>query len=246
VNASGDRLAVIVPCFNEEKTVEATVEEIYAFAPELPVEVQVVLVDDGSTDDTVRVLHGLEERFGARVVINEGNLGVGRSILNLYDTFDPETWVSVMPGDGEIIFASMRNYVEVRERYDIILGYLHNPVIRTAGRRIASSAFTRITASLYGFPYRYLNGLKMYRARAFQGIDVVSGGHAFVAELLAKAILRDPGLRVGEVPFMMRGRQAGMSKAIRPGSVFRAVREVVAGYRSVSRYRAEVIRQDQF
>ena len=82
----------------------------------------------------------------------------------------------------------------------------------------------------------------MYRVEAFKGIEVVSGGHAFVAELLAKAQLRRPDLRIGEVPFFARGRASGSSKAMRPSSIFRAVREVWLGARSVARYRDEVQR----
>ncbi|MFC1574884.1 hypothetical protein ACFL3Z_02270, partial [Gemmatimonadota bacterium] len=132
-------------------------------------------------------------------------------------------------------------YMAVRDRYDVILGYLQNPVIRPMRRRLASQLFTFVTQVLYGFNYQYLNGMKMYRAWAFQGIEITSGGHAFVAELLAKAILRSPRLRIGEVPFAARGRSSGSSRAVRPLSVLRAVRDVWAGKLSVNAYRKQVI-----
>jgi hypothetical protein len=98
---------------------------------------------------------------------------------------------------------------------------------------------------LYGFPLRYLNGMKLYRIEAFRGIEVVSAGHGFNAELLAKAVLRNPDLRIGEAPFLARGRAHGQSKAFRPQSIARSVHEALTGYLSVCAYRRQIIAQEQ-
>jgi hypothetical protein len=100
----------------------------------------------------------------------------------------------------------------------------------------------RTVQILYGFSFRYLNGMKLFRAHVFQGIDVEASGHAFNSELLAKAILRNPSLRIGETPFVARGRATGNSKAIRLSAVAQAVAEVGRGWRSVARFRDRVIR----
>jgi hypothetical protein len=83
----------------------------------------------------------------------------------------------------------------------------------------------------------------MYRVRCFQGLEVVSSGHAYVSELLAKAILRDPHIRIAEAPFILRGRATGQSKALRPMSVVQAVREVMVGKRSVDAFRRKIIHE---
>ncbi len=211
-------LTVIVPCLNEEHTVSRVVETIVRVGEGFPLEVETLLIDDGSTDGTRRVLADLCERHEAcRMVVNERNLGNGRSILNAYEGLDPDSWATVVPGDDEVVFESLTAYIEQRERYDVMLGYLQNPIIRTNSRRLASFMFTKTVSALYGFHFRYLNGLKMYRVSAFRGIEVVSSGHAFNAELLAKAVLRNPALRIGELPFMARGRASGDTKAFRPG-----------------------------
>jgi glycosyltransferase involved in cell wall biosynthesis len=239
---SPELLTVLIPCLNEEENVEETVRDVLSVADGLAVEVEVLLIDDGSTDGTRSLMEAICARESrCRLQANEGNLGLGRSVLRAYRSIHPDSWITVIPGDNEFIFGSIEAYLAVRDRYDVILGYLQNPVIRPLRRRFASRLFTSVASVLYGFNFQYLNGMKMYRARAFQGIEVRSGGHAFVAELLAKAILRSPRLRIGEVPFAARGRAGGSSKAIRPSSIFRAVREVWAGRASVSAYRKQVI-----
>ena len=121
-------------------------------------------------------------------------------------------------------------------------GTFASPIIRPLTRRLASASFAAVVNALYGYQFKYLNGLKLYRLEAFQGIEVHSQGHAFNAELLAKAILRNPALRIGEAPFVARGRATGNSKAIRPGSIIRAVSDVLRGHQSVLRFRERVIR----
>ncbi len=238
-----ETLSVVVPCLNEEGNVAATVEEICTLAPALPVEVEVVMVDDGSTDGTRAIMRDLERRFDrARLITFDQNQGAGRAALRAFETIPSNNWITCFPGDNEMVFASIENFLEVRDRYDLILGYLQNPVIRPMTRRAASSLFMQTARLLYGYDFRYLNGIKLYRRWVFEGIEVVSKGHAINAELMAKAILRRPHLRVGEAPFAARGRARGNSKAFRPGSILTAARETVAGYRSVVDYRKKVIR----
>lgn len=241
-----ETLTVIVPCLNEEETVEATTESILEVAPDLPVDVRMFYIDDGSTDATLDVMKGIvRDRSDCRIMVNPENLGLGRSILRAYEKIPPSSWATVLPGDNELIFRSIENFLEIREDYDIILGYLKNPVIRPLPRRLGSEAFTVVANTLYGFNFEYFNGMKLYRIGAFQGIDVEANGHAFNPELLAKAVLRDPDLRIGEAPFMTKGRKHGSSRAFSVSSMVEAVEDVVRGYKSVADYRERVIQGAQ-
>lgn len=238
---SGELLTVIIPCLDEEDNLAATFQEVSDVAERLPLEVRIILVDDGSSDGTRRLMEDLCARHGCSMRVNERNLGLGRSVMDAYDDIPDGSWVTVVPGDNEAVFGSILNFMESTERFDVILGYYQNPVIRTLRRRFASWAFTRIVGLLYGFSFRYYNGLKMYKVEAFRGIEVASSGHAYVGELLAKAVLRNPMLRVGEAPFAAKGRGAGSSKAVRPMSILQAFGDVLKGYRSVGRYRQRLL-----
>lgn len=239
-----ETLTVIVPCLNEEHNITPTLESIYAVAPELPVNVEVLLIDDGSVDGTADQMARLCQRHRhCRMRRNAQNLGVGRSVMSAYSEVPDGSWVTVLPGDNELDFRSIHNFLKLRDRYDVILGYLQNPVIRPMRRRIASASFREIVSTLYGFDFRYLNGMKMYRVEVMRGLDVRSSGYAYTAELVAKAMLRNPSLRIGEAPFIARGRAKGRSNAFRPAAIANAVYEVIRGQRSVSQYRDAIIKE---
>jgi glycosyltransferase involved in cell wall biosynthesis len=239
-----ETLTVIVPCLNEERTVVPTVEGVVAVAPELPVSLEIFLIDDGSTDGTADQMQRLCQKHPrCRMKRNPRNMGVGRSVMSAYSEVPDKSWVTVLPGDNEIDFSSIHNFLKMRDQYDLILGYFQNPVIRPMRRRIASASFRQVVRSLYGLDFRYLNGMKMYRVEVMRGLEVTSSGYAYTAELIAKAMLRNPSLRIGEAPFIARGRSHGRSNAFRPGAIVNAAYEVVRGQRSVAQYRKRIIEE---
>ena len=242
-----ESLCVIIPCLNEEPLVRRTVEEVTEHADALPMSLEIVMIDDGSTDGTRAVMQELCEKYPhCRMIAHDDNRGLGRCVTEAYDTIADGTWVTVFPGDSEFVFAeSIDNLLAARHHHDVVLGYLYNSVVRKLGRRVASTTFLKLTKTLYGFRWRALNGMKLYRVEAFKGIQTVSGGHAYVAELLAKAQLRCPELRITEAPFISRGRSIGNSHAIRPRAVLRAVLETYKGAKDVGRYREEMVARYQ-
>jgi len=239
-----EELVVVVPCFNEERNVASAVASIQEVVHMIDMPVSILLVDDGSTDGTANILEILRDKHGCKILVNETNMGVGHAVLRAYNHIDPENWITIVPGDNEVVFESILDFIALRKDSDVVLGYLRNPVIRPLSRRLASFAFHKTVKTLYGFPFRYLNGMKLFRAHALQGIEVVARGHAFNAELFAKAILRNPFLRINEAPFVAKGRAKGQSKAIRPLSVFRALMETWASYKSVNDYRRKIVARD--
>lgn len=238
---ASERLVVIIPCLNEEQTLPTTVADVLAAAPKLGVELAILLIDDGSKDGTRVVMEGLcKADPRCHLVIHRENRGTGRSVLEGFAWARPDDWVTAVPGDNEFVFESIHRFLEVRNKYDLILGYFQNPIIRTLTRRVASNLFSQATRFAYGWKFTYLNGLMLVKASFVQGIEVISSGHAFVPELVAKAMLRHPLARVGEAPFAARGRAGGKTKAFTPRSIARAAQEFAAGYRSVSAYRDQV------
>jgi glycosyltransferase involved in cell wall biosynthesis len=244
-NPDSDLLTVIVPAYNEEATIETTIRFAQDVARELPIKVEFVMINDGSTDRTLELMRSLAREFPNMHLVDNGmNIGLGRSVLKAINTLPDHSWACIIPGDNEFFFDSITNHLAIRKDYDVILGYCQNLIVRSLSRRLASAAYAEVVNWVYGYSYRYHNGMKMFRASAFKGIEVEARGYAYFAELLAKAILRDPALRVGEAPFVARGRAKGVSKAFRPRAIALAALEVYRGSKSVDRYRVVTVREN--
>lgn len=242
VNPAAERLVVMIPCLNEEKNVQAAVDAVMAEADKLPMKVVALIIDDGSTDRTREIVEGMcATNDRCQAIFHEKNQGVGASFLEGVNWAKDSDWVTVHPGDNEFDFWSIHRFIQYRYDYDLILGYPQNTIVRTLPRRLASDAFHLMVRLAYGYTYNYLNGFWLFRAQHFRGIPVSSKGHAFCPELIAKAQLRYPALRIGEAPYISRGRKMGGSKAFQPRSVVKAMREFWVGLREVSTYRTDMV-----
>ena len=89
--ASMPQVSIVIPAFNEERAIAGVVLALKA----LPIDPEVIVVDDGSTDDTAHVA----EQSGARVVRHAGNAGYGASLKDGIDAANCETIV-ISDADG--------------------------------------------------------------------------------------------------------------------------------------------------
>ncbi len=82
---NGKRIAVVMPAYNAEKTLEATVRELPEAVDER------ILVDDHSSDQTVRIA----ERLGLKIFVHDRNYGYGRNQQTCYRAFSREVLTSL-------------------------------------------------------------------------------------------------------------------------------------------------------
>ncbi len=72
------RLSIIIPAHNEEKFIEQTIDKIFR----LEIEKEVIIVNDGSTDNTQRILENLKNKYNFKLIKCEKNSGKGKAINN--------------------------------------------------------------------------------------------------------------------------------------------------------------------
>ncbi len=203
-------LSVIVPVFNERNTVAEVVRRMRLV--DIPLDLQVLMVDDGSTDGTDKVLAAIEDST-VRVLRHETNRGKGAAIRTGLDhargdlvliqdadlEYDPKDWPNllrpVLDGDATIVYGS---------RFD---GEGMNTSLR---RRAGSRFLSLVTDVLYDTTLSdMLTGYKVFDRRVLDGMTLESDGFGFEPEFTAK-LLRN-GHRIYEVPigYVMRDRAEG-------------------------------------
>lgn len=205
-------LSVLVPVLNEGANLAPTVERLIEALSITIEDFEIIIVNDGSSDDTEAVADGLANSFPTvRAIHNARNMGLGFSYARGYEEARKEFFVYI-PGDNTWPYRSFVELFGNIGRADIITSYAINPEVRPFGRRIISKMYTHALCALFGRRLQYFNGLTIYPVSFLRRRPVTTFGFGFQAEVLLKAIAS--GLSYIEVGLPIDERTAGGSKAV--------------------------------
>ncbi|MGA4579409.1 glycosyltransferase family 2 protein [Limisphaera sp. VF-2] len=217
-------LAVIVPCYNEAGTIEEILRRILA-RPEVA---EVVVVDDGSTDDSWQRLQtwsGRDPRL--RLLRHPHNRGKGAAIQTALPHLRAP-FVLIQDADLEYDPADYPRLLQplLEGRADAVYGTRFGPGARARTplwHRGGNWLLTRIARGLTGLPLTdEATGYKVFRRELLQSLTLQERGFGFCPEVTAK--LARLGARVVEVPIHYQGRSRAEGKKIRWRDGLEAVR----------------------
>jgi dolichyl-phosphate beta-glucosyltransferase len=212
-------LSVVIPCYNEAERLPGTLRAYLAQLAGGPGQVEVVVVDDGSTDATAAVAEAVAaDDARVRLIRSEPNHGKGFAVRTGMLAASGELLVftdadgSYGPGEvGRVVAALADHPVAIGTR-------VHDGTTGTVGRRIASRVFNRTLRLLLRLPFRDTQcGLKGFRrevARELFGRARVDG-FAFDVEVLLLA--RRLGLAVAQVPVRAQERDGSRVRLLLDG-----------------------------
>ena len=203
------RIAVVIPCLDEARTIEAVVAEFRAALPEATV----VVVDNGSADDTAV----LAARAGA-VVVRERRRGKGHAVRRGLREVDAEVYLLV-DGDSTYPAADARRLVQpiLDDEADVVIGGRLDAASQSELRWVnrLGNRFFLATVNLI-FSTSVSDLLTGYRAmsREFvRHVPILSVGFELETELTVLALER--GYRTIELPVRLTSRPAGSASKIR-------------------------------
>jgi hypothetical protein len=232
----GRRLVAVVPAYDEEAAIGAVVAEIHAFDPAI----DVVVVDDGSTDATARVA----AEAGAAVVRLPFNLGIGAAVQTgfryaLEHGYD----VAVrLDGDGQHAPSELPKLLEPLEREgaDVVTGSrfrasdgedAYRPPL---ARRLGITWFARLVSLLSG--QRVTDTTSGFQALNRKGIALFARDYpSDYPEVEATVLVLKHKLRLVEVPVLMREREHGSSSITFLRSVYYAFKVTLALFVAMGR-----------
>lgn len=210
-------LTVIIPMFNEREVIRETIRSVVAELETLNTDWDIILVDDGSTDDTVQVCRQEADRDKRIVIIDYyPNRGRGHALRRGFAAAAGEFLITI---DADLTYSPdhiTRIFRELNQSgEDVILGSVY-----MKGGRAVNVPFKRLLVSRLGnmilglaFPGRLKTitcVLRGYRREVLDSLELDSDGKEIHLEILAKAIA--VGFKVKEIPAVLTARREGKSK----------------------------------
>ncbi len=211
------KLSVVIPAYNEEETVAATVEGIVAALSREGIDHEVIVVDDSSTDGTASVVEGLGAAHPTvKCLHSPYRNGFGFAVRAGLETFAGDA-VAIVMADGSDSPEDLVSYQRLLEEgYECAFGsrFVHGSVVRDYPR--SKLIMNRIVnwgiRALFRHGYNdTTNAFKAYRREVIENIRPFLSHHFnLTVELPLKAVVR--GYSYGIVPISWTNRKAGVSK----------------------------------
>lgn len=221
--AARPELSVVIPAYNEQESLEGTVKAVLSALPD-PERSELVLVDDGSTDDTLEVARSLSASCPAAVVVvpRATNGGMGQALASGFEQATGEvlTWI---PGDGEYSLAEVLAGLPALEQADIVL--VRRRTRAQAARNIVSTVMYTLIRVLFGFNARNYCGIFVVGRGRWAELEIRSRDVFFTLEVALRARHRRWDLAYVEAEW--RPRTSGRSKVFRPSVLVRNLVELL-------------------
>ncbi|MCC6848513.1 MAG: glycosyltransferase family 2 protein [Deltaproteobacteria bacterium] len=203
------RLSIVVPVYNEAPNAEALVRELQATADRLPPATEIVLVDDGSTDDTyARLIDAAGDDPRVHLVRLMRNFGQTAALAAGIDHASGAVIVT-MDGDLQNDPADIPRLLATLDAgYDVVTGWRRDRKDPFVSRKLPSMIANAIIGATTNVAiHDHGCGLKAFRADVAKQLRLYGEMHRFIT-----AIAGDLGAAVTEIPVNHRPRLRGQSK----------------------------------
>lgn len=206
------KVSIIIPSYNEDATLPKIIAKVLSL--KIPYEKKLIVIDDGSTDQTVKVKKRFESQKSIKWITNQKNLGKGASIVKALRLTTGDI-ILIQDADLEYDPADISKLLmpfkdrSVKVVYGSrVLG--DNPIshwtFNLGGRLV-----TFITNLLFGTNITdEPTGYKVFRKEVFQNIKLKSKGFEFCSEITAK--IAKAGIKIEEVPISYHPRPVSEKK----------------------------------
>jgi dolichol-phosphate mannosyltransferase len=211
------KLSVVIPARNEEGAVEETVSALLCTLRAEAIPFEIVVVDDGSTDQTALFVRALSARYAEiRLVQNTGRHGFGMAVRCGLHQASGDAVAIVMADSSDSPDDVVQCYRRLLEGPDCVFGSRFIRGSRVRDYPIHKLVLNRLAnwfiKALFGVSFNdFTNAFKLYRREVIEGMrPLISPHFNLTVEMPLKAMTR--GYSFAVVPISWTNRQTGISK----------------------------------
>ncbi|MBI1831959.1 MAG: glycosyltransferase [Planctomycetes bacterium] len=203
-------LSLILPAYNEAAGIADAVAQADDALRNLGVSYEIIVVDDGSSDDTASIIEqAMQARPRVRLVRHPANRGYGAALRTGFASARGDR-IAFTDADGQFDLADLTLLLPLTRDHAIAVGYRADRQDSWL-RKFYSRGYNLLAGALLGLSVRDVDcALKVFRRDALEKILPETDGFFVNTEMLTKA--QQLGLTIAEVPVQHRPRRHGESK----------------------------------
>lgn len=220
-------ISLVLPAYNEADNIEPMVAEATPSLEANAEDYEILVVDDGSADDTAAVTRRvIETHPHVQLIEHPVNQGFGAAVFTGF-TKATKDWIFYTDADRQFVLSELERFVPYMDKADLIAGYRaprRDPFLRV----FYGKGWSALCTLLFGYTVRDVDcGFKLFRREIIQDLapQIASRGATFSIEWLARA--KRAGYRFVELPVTHRPRVAGSQTGANIDVIVRAFRELV-------------------
>jgi glycosyltransferase involved in cell wall biosynthesis len=204
-------LSIVIPLLNEEESLPELTEWIQRVMTKHQYSYEIIFIDDGSTDDSWKIIEQLSEQYPAiRAIKFQRNYGKSAALNEGFKIAQGEVVITMDADmqDSPDEIPELRRMI-LEERYDLVSGWKKKRYDNTFTKNLPSKLFNATARKTSGIKLHDFNcGLKAYRNKVVKTIEVYGEMHRYIPVLAKWSGFR----KIGEKVVEHRPRKYGVTK----------------------------------
>jgi glycosyltransferase involved in cell wall biosynthesis len=216
-----------MPAYNEADNIEPMVAEATPALEANADSYEIIIVDDGSADETAAVTRRImETNAHVRLVEHPVNKGFGAAVFSGFTSAEKD-WIFYTDADRQFVLSELERFVPYMDEADLIAGYRaprRDPFMRV----LYGKGWSALCTLMFGYTVRDVDcAFKLFRREIIEKLapQIASRGATFSIEWLVRA--KRAGYRFVELPVTHRPRVAGSQTGANINVIVRAFRELM-------------------
>lgn len=221
-------LSIFFPCYNEALNIPLFMEEAIQLLPQLAKKFEIIVVNDGSQDNTQKVAEKFASKYPfVRVVTHQENKGYGASLRSGFAAAQYE-WVFFTDGDLQFNLEQLAEFLPFTNQHSVIIGYRKNRADGFSRHRNALLLKFYVDV-LFRVHVKDIDcAFKLIKKEALDKIHLESSGAFISSELLYK--LKKKRYRFKQLPVDHYPRKFGKPTGANFKVILRAIKESIQLY----------------
>lgn len=217
-------LSVFLPAYNEEKNIQKTIKNVFKHGHKVANDLEVIVVDDGSSDKTARKVKKLQKDYSKlRLVVHQKNRGYGGALKTGFKEAKKD-WVAYIDSDGQFDFKAIKRFVKKTPDSDLVIGF-RKKRSDSLYRRVLQKILRLVGLALFGINVKDVDcGFKLIKKSVIKKIGSLQTESAITeTELVVRASRK--GFKISQVGVEHLARSDGEQTGGRLLVVFKAAYE---------------------